>query len=755
VRGNLNGRRGARRVRMAGPLLMACALLAPLAPGGAAAQGGEANGRDDGPEPIDFAIVVDQSASLSQDDLDREVEAAATIAQAEISERSRATVVGFGSSEREGQAAAYEACEPTVLDATGRQRLSTCVQDLARPDRTTVGPGTDFSAAINQALDGLDEDDTLPESTPQVIFLLTDGRLDVSDSSTYGPPGERQENGRRALNASLADARQQGVQVWPLGFGTDIDRAALRSMAASGYVEGCADLPDATPRMRVVDESGDLLDALQRTFAAARCAQYEPGTSGTPPARLEVTIPPIATDGSITVSKGASDVAVTYFDPDGREVPLQGEADGSAFEVSGRDRPVEALRVTNPEPGTWRVHLEPGDGSPAREATVGAIWQGRLLTSVVVNPPSPRPGEAVTVETRLQTRDGVVIDDPELLAGLSGSARLAVDGLDPVTAPLRDDGRGTDEQAGDLVFSGSIAVPGDARGDFTVTSVLAAPGVVGEDARPSHGVIAEGTPPVAAGLTILDDQVHPGGSVSGTVSVTNNDDRPHTLRLAIEDRAGAGGLLVRPPSVRAEPGGSETVPFTIEVGEDIPLGGIAGRIEVRDEDDGGRMLHQVHLDITVTAPPTWWDRHAWAVAGGAAVALLCGVVVALMLELWRRRRDPTGLEVELRHGGRKDTLKVRRTKGGVFDFVVERPPAGRPTLAVARDGAADAYKLWRDANGNVLLRPGKGQQRTLRLGEPFPLDHDAELIVRAGSSARTAAPTHPGSPGQPSDKRHF
>ncbi|TDC74060.1 hypothetical protein [Streptomyces hainanensis] len=42
-----------------------------------------------------------------------------------------------------------------MLDAAGRQHIGTCAQNLARPDRELVGPGTDFPAALNQALERL------------------------------------------------------------------------------------------------------------------------------------------------------------------------------------------------------------------------------------------------------------------------------------------------------------------------------------------------------------------------------------------------------------------------------------------------------------------------------------------------------------------------------------------------------------------------------------------------------------------------
>lgn len=134
---------------------------------------------------------------------------------------------------------------------------------------------------MRQAVDRLSEG--ADSAVPKVVFLLTDGKLDVSDSPEYGTDAaSRQANGAKRLTEELARARRESVQIWPLGFGSQIDKAALTAMAEGGYRNGCADLPGATPRMRVVDSSAEIDKALQETFAAARCAQIAHGTVGKP-----------------------------------------------------------------------------------------------------------------------------------------------------------------------------------------------------------------------------------------------------------------------------------------------------------------------------------------------------------------------------------------------------------------------------------------------------------------------------------------
>ncbi|MGW6389888.1 VWA domain-containing protein [Streptomyces sp. NPDC055103] len=711
----------------------------------------------EGPDPIDFAVVVDQSASLADKDLARETEAAGLLSQGEISERSRAAVIGFGSSEKSGQSPVREVCAPTVADAAGRERLSDCVQLLNRRDAARMGPGTDFPAAIRQAVTRLTrlprpaDLPSLPEkgttggaaakapATPKVVFLLTDGRLDVSDSPEYGTdPANRQSNGERRLTEELARARAAGVQIWPLGFGTEIDRAALTAMAEGGYRGACSDVPGSVPHMRVVSSSAELDKALQETFAAARCARISHGTAGKPPADLTVVIPPIATDGSLTVSKHDPKVRVTYFDPMGRQVPTRGELDGSTFEVGGQDGPVEALRVKNPLPGRWRVHIEAPEGHRDREVAVRAIWQGMLRSDVTLDPASPRAGEQVTVSVRMQTRRGVTVTDPRQLADLTVAAELRGAGFAPVTFRLADDGKAPDRKAGDVRFTGTLTVPAGATGDLELTTRMSAPGVT-SDRRPLHARVTQGTPLLTAGLALDRATVHPGSTVGGTIDVTNNDSGPRTLRLAVEDLTPGARLSVSPATVTAPPGGSTRVPFTVTVGDGTPLGELGGRIAAVDTGDGDRVLDDGFLDVLVVAPPTWWDRWWKAVVGGAAGLVLVAAFLGVQEAARRRRRDLTGVTLELREGGRVlDTLTVRRGQSvrGSFPFAVDDVGGAPPTLRRAREGSSSgAHVLRRTGGGQLLLRPRGGAQVPLRPGEPAGLDA-YELVVRGGGTGR-------------------
>ncbi|MEV7084507.1 vWA domain-containing protein [Streptomyces sp. NPDC093085] len=732
--------------RLAAVLLALAGLIAVTgaAPGQAFGVSERATTVTEGADPIDFAVLVDLSKSLSAEDITREVEAAALIAQGEISDRSRVTVIGFGSSEKPGQSPVFTACDPTVVDATSGAYLDDCVKKLSR-GRARMGPGTDFPAGLRQALTSLTKDASWA-TTPKVVFLLTDGKLDVRDSPEYGADAaSRQAEATRQLREQLTRARENSVQIWPLGFGSAIDRTALKEIAEGGFRNGCADLPSATPRLRVTDSAAGIDRALQETFAAARCAQVVQGEEGKPPTDLKVTIPKIATDGSITVSKHDPKVRATYYDPRGRKVEA-GDSDGSAFAFSGQNGSVEALRVTNPRPGTWTVRLDAPEGHQGRDASVRAIWQGRLRSSVILDPPSPRPGEKTTVEVRMQTRRGVIIDDPEELKGIKVAARLSGSGFAPLSVPLTDDGKGSDARAGDARFTGTLTVPSTADGALALTADMSAPGVT-SDHRPFNARIATGPPPATGRLTVDPATVHPGGSVTGVLEAGNRTGKARTVRLALADQPAGAQLTITPAETEIPPGATgEKIPFRITVSGSTEPGRIGTQVTAADTTDGETVLDSAFLDLRVDPVPTWWDRWWWAVAGAGALLLALAGFLAVRRAAWLRRRDLAGVRLELRGEGiRPDELTVRtgQSPGGEFHLVVERARGSAPSLQRGRGGAA-GYRLRRTASGEFLLRPPHGRERSVRAGEPTALGDGLELIVHD----RRSAPTGPGGSGR-------
>jgi hypothetical protein len=110
--------------------------------------------REDPPTlpPMQVVVLVDESGSLSDDDVIREREAARTIAFSVLAPQSEISVVGFGSSDAPGQSAVHVVCKPTVLAGEqDRDSLAECIDDLHRR-KPEEGADTDHAAALKQAL---------------------------------------------------------------------------------------------------------------------------------------------------------------------------------------------------------------------------------------------------------------------------------------------------------------------------------------------------------------------------------------------------------------------------------------------------------------------------------------------------------------------------------------------------------------------------------------------------------------------------
>ncbi|MDX5575810.1 hypothetical protein [Streptomyces sp. ID01-9D] len=159
---------------------------------------------------VNYAVAVDQSASLAPEDIKAEKAAAARIALGDVSATSHITVFGFAAAESADQRAVDPACPRTRLDAAGRESIGGCVDKL-RSRKKSEGTGTDFPSAIRQGVHELSSG-TDP-SVPRVLFLLTDGEMDVTGSPQYGDPAHREAEGKRQLELELKNAAAKNVQI--------------------------------------------------------------------------------------------------------------------------------------------------------------------------------------------------------------------------------------------------------------------------------------------------------------------------------------------------------------------------------------------------------------------------------------------------------------------------------------------------------------------------------------------------------------
>lgn len=704
-------------------------------------------------KPVSVVILVDESGSLTEDDVRRERQAAELLAVGEFAKRSQVEVVGFGSKNDPRHEAVDVVCRLTSLETRqNRQALQNCIGELHR--RTPEeGNDTDHSAALSRALTTL-RGVTDPEQA-KIVFLLTDGVLDVRNSPHLGTtPEARQTAARRDIEGHLREAERLGVQIWPLGFG-DADLAQLNGFAVG---RPCNLLEVSRPRARVIQDRRQLFQAMVEAYSAARCAGHDVGDpqilAGGRTVDYELRISPIATDGSITVVKRDPRFQVSYFDPKGREVPKNGEFDGSTFEVSGEDTGVEGLRIRDPLPGTWRVQVTAPAGAARQEVLAAVLWQGAVHASITLDDPAPLAGRPVTVRSRLQTRQGAVVA-PEELEGLRFQSRLEGDGLTPVTADLRDDGAGPDREAGDGEYAGRIVIPEGAPATVRFVGVVSGEGVQGDEI-PYEVRLGR---PGALLRTVVDiprQTVAPGGTARGVVHGTNDTGRGVNAVLSIEGLREGDRVTVRDPAVPL-PVGQSSSEIVLDFAPGTALGPVPAQLVLRDRDDPAVELGRGFIKVEVAAPPPWWMRYAWQLAAAAAALLALLIVLAVLVRALRRERDVQDLTLVLYRGDR-ETHRWRAPAGRAshFDFTVRDAAGDHPR--VDRPAAGDpVYRVRRDRAG-VEIRTPEGERLRPRGGRPEPIGHGLGIAVlddRAAPQTPPYPPSYPSYPSYPSASSPF
>lgn len=712
-------------------------------------------------KPVRVVILVDESGSLAPEDVKQERDAAAILATGELSPESEVAVIGFGSANGPGQKALDTVCPLAKVTDAQREHLTTCVGDLRRRE-SDEGNDTDYVSAIEQALALMaQQTDGLERSG--IIFLLTDGVLDVANSTRYGRvAGDRTRRAQQELDEQLLPrARNAGVQIWPLGFG-QVDSGALEAIATGGFQTGCSDRPESKPTATTVESSSDVVRSLFRAFAGARCAavtdpvieRLESGSS----TDLFIRIPEITTDGTIQVIKGDPRVRVSFFGPDKAEVPKNGKLGESTFEGVGESANVESLRIGLPQSGEWRVHVEAGPEVPASEVSAIALWQGALSTDIVLEPPSPQAGQKVVLRSRILTRSGQ-ISDPEALRGLNVTATLTGDGFQPVTGiVLRDDGTDPDVTAADGSFAATVDVPPAASGALEFTAVASATGVA-SDSRPYPTSVATGTPPIIAKLDPDPATVAPGEAA--TVKVILESAVTEPVRVGLKLEADKGSAMTVDPGFIDVPGsGRIERDVRVVIAPNSSEGRATGRLSVTSPE--GAVYGSAHVSIPVAEPPGLLARYWWALVIVLALLVLAAVYVLVRVRADREARKVSGLTLLLWEGDEsRGRLQASAEGGPVFPFSVKEN--GTDPAALARPSGTDrVYEARRAGPGAIyVITPDKRRVDVRRKGSPTPLTGRYSLsyednrhdLSRPGQREKVSPRQGPPGPGERRERR--
>lgn len=677
-------------------------------------------------QPVTAVVLVDESGSLTPAAVRDERAAAAALVSSDLSPRSKFLVAGFGSANRPGDSAVTPYCGFIVAsDAQARQRLVECANQV-HGRSADEGNDTDHAKAIQFALESLaDEGPGAP-----VVFLLTDGVLDVHRSPSYGrdPARRETEAWRRIHERLLPQARAAGTQIWPLGFGAEVSRAKLQAFAAGGANENarCASARSARPHAIVVDDSGAAIPGLLQALVGARCGAVSGAGSTTlkhgATRSLYVRIPPIATAGAITVVKDDPTFKVDFFTPSGDAASAKGTTGGQRFERSARGGRTEALRIANPVPGRWKVVVsDPRGRASDSPVSAFAVWEGALQASIFVSPVAPVPGQRLAVEVRVLSRKGVIVGRD--LDGIGAQVQAQGDfGRIPVPVRLRD-----------AAFRGSFPLPDDAKGAVQVIAQVSGRGVSSDRRIEPLTIQAPGMPSASFAFDVPAD-VAPGATIHGSV-VTSNRGSPQPGRLQL-GQSSPGALVTLDSTLRRIPTGQARSEFTLHVADDTKLGALYGSVYLVNGE--GQRLAGSPFDATVEPPPSWLSRH-WK-------ALLLGLlfVIAVLVGAWltartrgqrtARQTDTRGLIATLyRDEAEVGRLEQERQPDDPsrFALVVFEPDGDAPPQLLDEQTAAGRGRpivVTRRESQLSFAVDGKRAQAGA-FGSPFELGESLNLIV--------------------------
>ncbi|CAO5192480.1 putative von Willebrand factor type A [Frankia sp. AiPs1] len=721
---------------------------------GAGAAGGPATVGADGRPRVHAVVLVDESNSETPGTVRQEADAAGLIATSQqLDKDSKVAVVGFGTDDfpevsRQQHGATDEVCPLATVGSAG---FRTCLASLHRRTEEE-GNGTDHAAALTKALDILEA--AKDPGFFNVVFLLTDGGLRVDNVQRYGTrlpdqQAREQERGTAAMNETATviapRARALGAQIWPVGFGTVLNRDWMRRLPGfgAGTSQNCQKVPVAAPAASYANTAADIALSLDRALANASCMGFDTDQdNGGPgsPVTLSLSIPAIASSATINALKRDPGIKVEYIDPRGHSVRGSGSQDGSFFTLNNSAANSESLFVTSPYPGTWKIRFTWPANARAQTVQADLSWIGQLSSTVRLTPASPKPGERATVHITLQTSRNEPVN-PRDLTGLVFDAQLTGDGFAPVPVPLADNGQGGDDNAGDGGYAGQITVPATASGLLSVTGRIMGSGLRGTvqhatyriPGRSGGGAVVELRPP---------GHVHRGATVSGTLRADNPTGSPRQIELRPDGLAGVG---VSPSTVTVPAGASGFAQaLKLSVASDTGYGRRTGVVRVSDTTEGspgsgsGVVLTEEPVSFEVEAPPGTLEK-IWPFLLIAAVVLLLAIVAALLARArWRRAVNVSDLQAfAARSDGTTADLPASQMWASAFRFVINDVP-GQFSLVLAGAGEGGAYTVRRAKHGQLTISTPAGETRTVSAGARVPAGNGGQLWIadrRVGSTA--------------------
>ena len=326
----------------------------------------------------DVVILVDFSGSITDDPRypAAEKKALQNLVNVSWPTGSNIAILAFGASDSRngGKPATFPMCESqdeTLLSASTIQTwIDSCIKTIGT---TPVGPMTDHNKAIKKAVEILSS--TKSVNSSKFVLLMTDGKLDVDNLNPVNPDyqGTGEEKDEQAINELFLDvlpeAREKGIQIWPVGFG-EVNRIELNGYAPEGGQPGPDSCQREIPRA-VIAEPEDLPYEINKIIRQVTClGEYKQGEN------VDLPLPGYADSATVNVKHGEGE-EFKILGPNGEEINGGGQGTESTVEIP------------NPSGGNWQVISD----SPV---TVGYWWESSFEPVITC----PKDNNEVSISIR-------------------------------------------------------------------------------------------------------------------------------------------------------------------------------------------------------------------------------------------------------------------------------------------------------------------------------------------------------------------
>ena len=304
---------------------------------------------------LDLVILVDESASLTSSDVRDEVRAVQSlVARRELSGSDltvRIAIAGFGS----GENAVDEKCPLQVVSTANVADFGRCADQVSR--RSSSGQHTDFAKAFDYASSVFNS-----KSEPSVgraVILLTDGK--------YDPFGKLKTVGLTAADASALESattslREDGAQIWPLGFG-QVSEDELNDLAKNGASSLCQ---AGRQPYAIIAQGASLGDYLLEILGGIICTRAGAVTE----LPYDLPVHPLVNEVTLTVRSTSVDpkVIVKASEKELCQGDWKKANDGSLSCV---------VTVSGEDTGIWTITTT-DSGTGVNKPTVEASQKGRI-----------------------------------------------------------------------------------------------------------------------------------------------------------------------------------------------------------------------------------------------------------------------------------------------------------------------------------------------------------------------------------------